>query len=114
MPAVAVKVGPILQETRRLLSDESSWTRGAWARDARGAECWPEDQGACRWCLLGALRRVAGRGSDGFFACTGALSDELRRRGVAEILPEFNDRRTHAEVLALLDAAAARVKLRRF
>jgi hypothetical protein len=37
-----------------VLSDESKWTKGAFARDTEGKEVPAEDEKAVRWCLVGA------------------------------------------------------------
>jgi hypothetical protein len=46
-------------KVKDILTDESRWTQGALARDERGEPCEPGDDRARRWCVLGALCRVA-------------------------------------------------------
>jgi hypothetical protein len=43
-----------------ILTDQSKWTQGAFARDEHGEMRRPDDDRASRWCILGALRRAYG------------------------------------------------------
>jgi hypothetical protein len=42
---------------RELLSDESKWTQGFYARNSVGSEVEAIDPEACCWCLSGALMK---------------------------------------------------------
>lgn len=99
----------ILKEARELLSDEKRWTRGAGARDANGVVTDILGSDAQCWCAAGALRKVVGRcpdvdDNDNEFI---GAREALRRQQKNEFVSMFNDRSSHAEVVALFDAAIA-------
>lgn len=114
----------VLQGARDLLSDPANWTQGTTARDADGrdlvelleddyrfvdsaetaAACHPD---AVCWCLGGALDRAAGetiRYDDPRFVVLWELVDHK--------VGPWNDTHEHADVLAALDEAIARVASR--
>lgn len=112
----------VLTRTRSLLSHPGAWTQFHWA-------AWPDvlrpggiaisSNGnaplACRVCLEGALERASGGSqispvvveSRPLLEANDLLCVLLNRRSVRV----WNDdsRRTHADILALLDAAIARL-----
>jgi hypothetical protein len=93
----------VLRQARALISDPARWCRAAAARDHHLAPTFPTDPQARRWCVQGAVRRIA--------------EDELpvfqpALRYLAQFAPNgevtlVNDRDGHAAILALLDAAIA-------
>jgi hypothetical protein len=84
---------------RELLADESRWCQRELALTAAGCESSPEGPDATRFCLIGACMRIYG---------TSGLIYKIARRklqiavGCDVSLAEFNDRHTHAQVLALV------------
>ncbi len=48
----------VLKEARALIADPARWTTGCFAVDAAGEPIGPRDDGACRWCALGAIAAV--------------------------------------------------------
>ena len=84
---------------------ERGWCQGWFARDADGVEVSFASQSACRFCAIGAIRRVAdipdGNNGIGLLFRAGGLT--------ALDLAAWNDapERTQADVLALYDAAIA-------
>jgi hypothetical protein len=88
-----------LVSLRDLLADPERWTQGAAARDATGEEMGVNRAAACRWCLTGGVRRIAGTG----------LGLEMLRVLARHLPPgsprlaAFNDTHTHADVLDLVD-----------
>lgn len=42
---------------RELLSDEGKWTKGAYARNANGEDCYASSPDAVCWCLDGAAMK---------------------------------------------------------
>lgn len=40
-----------------LLSDESKWTKGAFAEDRKGIPVHSKSDDAVKWCILGALNK---------------------------------------------------------
>jgi hypothetical protein len=101
----------MLQDARRLVAD--SWCYGADARDAGGVEVEPWDESAASWSLLGAIVAVMEEEAAlagelplaDLAAALYALSDLIE----TDSLVEWNDdpRQTQANVLAVLDRAAA-------
>ena len=49
----------VLRNARDLLSNDSRWTAGAWARDDQGKRCGPLSVRARQWCAWGALQKCA-------------------------------------------------------
>ena len=95
----------VLKAARELIADESRWTQKTYARDADGnAVDWALTC-AHSFCMLGAIRHVTGRpiGHGPVFAA-------IERACGVEYVVDFNDSHTHAEVLALFDAAIARLE----
>jgi hypothetical protein len=92
---------------RALLEDPARWTQRASARDAKGRMCGPTAPAARSWCLSGGVYNV----TDDEPALVAGMLRTLERRlpaGSYTGRPElgfFNDRSTHAQVLALIDAA---------
>ena len=109
----------VLEKARELLTPEGAWVQGAHARDVGGERCFSRDPEACQWCLVGAVSRVAH--NSGEYRWILPSLDTLARVGLGvtpgtrdprkpgQILVKWNDhpKRTHAEVLALLDRAIA-------
>ena len=74
-------------------------------------DCLPEDRGACRFCILGAL---AAEGLDFWLEGDDRGAEDSEQSYLQRTLPapsmtleQFNDHRPHADVLALLDRAIA-------
>jgi hypothetical protein len=80
-----------------LLKSHRQWTRGAFARTARGVECDAADPRAVRWCLLGALQKCTeGHEYDRIRAA-------IRRELCTTCIAVWNDERaTYDEVIRLL------------
>jgi hypothetical protein len=94
-----------LRKARELLSDRDRWTQGALAKSRHPlgslpVSCGATDPHAYCWCLRGALHKVADRE----VAWRAECYLELAVPPSLDIAA-FNDHRTHAEVLALLDEA---------
>ena len=93
-----------LTRVRKLIEAPESWIQNNIAEDAAGNAIYSYDPTACRFCLLGAIHRVAhaqGRALD-MIECLHAVDDDQQ---LGDGIPEFNDSATHSEVLALLDRA---------
>jgi hypothetical protein len=93
-------------KVKELLADEKAWTRWAFARDAEGNAVSPESRDACRFCLLGAIRRCYAGDHDGMWAAMDRLRQVIPA-GDAHEISEFNDLpgTTHAAVLAVVQEA---------
>jgi hypothetical protein len=96
----------ILEKARELISDESRWTRGWFAKTADGYRCNPLSLGAECFCALGALSKVMGTN---YGELTGKTATERLRSSLPSgcNITGFNDSATHAEVLDLFDRAIA-------
>lgn len=101
-----------LKEGRETISNPARWTQAAYARPAGKAGIVSSDsRDAVCWCSVGALFKV--RWKYGHQA-TNAAEDILDRiaierdGGVLGMIG-YNDRHTHAEVLAVWDEAIAQV-----
>jgi hypothetical protein len=95
---------------RALLEDPERWTQHAQARDANGSPCGPDLPEARSWCLAAGVYKVTATASP---ELTAGMMRALECRLPADACmgrPElgfFNDHSTHAQVLALIDAARA-------
>lgn len=90
----------LLRGVRELLAVPERWTKKAFARTATGTICNDTQDVAVAWCIRGAAYRL-GLGHDEFCSSMLYSPNDLSRWNDA---PE----RTHAEVLARLDAAIER------
>ena len=96
-----------LKAARQLISDPAKWTQGVQARDEHGEQVPHSDRAAYCFCIMGAVNRVKPlwKKLDALLALS-----KITRRDFAASVPEFNDTHTHAEVLALFDAAIAELE----
>lgn len=76
---------------------ESTWCKGEWARTEDGHGTGPLDPQACKWCMWGWIRRR--------FPALAAAKAALAAVIGTELLGEWNDSHTFAEVLAAFKAA---------
>jgi len=104
----------ILTKARELIADPARWTQGALARTTNRETVSPYDNSAICWCLVGACSRASAtdEASDDFGPALAALEDACVAAGGGASIPSFNDQpgRTHAQVLAVLDAATESLK----
>jgi hypothetical protein len=101
----AMKDLEIIKGARELISDPERWSQGWYAHDKKGDWADFASDSACRWCAMGAIRKQTNS------------TDERDCRYLYELLVGddgslslFNDTHTHAEVVALFDAAIARLE----
>ena len=98
-----------LKDTRKLLSDESKWCKGALALDSNGEECSYYACDAVKWCLPSALYYI--KDENAYHVTLGtlynvvlfAIEDHYHFHRVVE----FNDHAdtTHEDILNVLDLA---------
>jgi hypothetical protein len=96
----------ILTATRALLSRPERWTQRAYARDGAGQPVCNHEPEACCWCLSGAVARTSRAYSAKYLSL--AYQAIYAAAGVEMGgLIDWNDApgRTHADVIAMLDAA---------
>lgn len=93
----------VLIKARALV--EKGWTKGAGARRANGASVYPDDNEACRWCILGAVNAAEYHDRELRLRAITKLKAAIPKAGIAD----FNDdpATTHADVLAAFDRAIA-------
>lgn len=96
----------ILKAGRELISDPARWTQATSARTADGEPCNSFSKRAASFCSLTAVDHAAGDSSDGSH-CAAVKALQIAARGS---IVEFNDRHTHAEVLAAWDRAIAKLE----
>ena len=98
----------VLKATRALIDTPEKWTKGAYARDARGRVVGWLDPGASCFCVQGAFHKALGHLGDSSF--------EVWHERVSDAFPahfnsvqEYNDHpdTTHADIMAVFDRAIA-------
>lgn len=102
------KAVDLLREARALISDPDKWTQGTLARNAYGSEVASYSHDACKWCVAGAMLRVADSNDVPYsteLSAHSALVLASRELFGSSAIEEVNDTRTHADVLALFDRA---------
>lgn len=90
-----------IRKAREIISDESHWTRGELARDARGDDVPPLSPRAHCFCAVGALARATKLRTD--TVDSARIMNQIRRVCGIDFLSDYNDSHTHAEVLAMFD-----------
>lgn len=99
---------------RAIVTDPEAWTKGCEARNDKGQEVATYDNGACKFCMVGALNFAAGNASD--FGSTYQLYEGIKFLNRAIMVLDsrthpnvtvFNDsgRTTHRQMLAVYDKA---------
>lgn len=98
----------VLIAARELITPRKGWTKGWFARDAKGLTTLPHTSEAVCFCALGAIERCAGNAT--------RLYDQAKTP-LAAVVPHgdialFNDakRRTHKDILAAFDRAIAALR----
>jgi len=62
-----------------LLSDKTKWTKWVSARSATQKAVEPDDEKAVCWCVIGAINKCYGYGSE-YNRAIGALRDIIRKK----------------------------------
>lgn len=91
-----------LRQARDLIADPAHWTQRTSARDAAATPVPVASPDAKSFCTLGAVDRAAGFDPHDFYTATAFFYQVI---GSGESIAQFNDGHTHAEVIALFDAA---------
>ena len=97
----------ILATARELIAEPEHWQQGMYASNRDGLGTAPTSPGAIKFCIIGAFSRVAWS-LDTEADCE--AKDVLRKFLGVRNLIEYNDRHSHAEVLAALDGAIEQEK----
>jgi hypothetical protein len=96
-----------LRAARQLITDPAKWTQGDYARDADGIDVAPEDEDAVCFCSYGAIASICGLNED--LPPFRHLHNVCGRMFKMSVI-DLNDTHSHAEVLALFDAAIAELE----
>lgn len=92
---------------RELLTNQSKWTKGAFAKTATGHPTDYDSNDAAKFCLVGAARKCYGRGEEGNAVLRTLIYEIDGRRPFrdAKNVASWNDAlgRTFADVKALVE-----------
>lgn len=93
---------------RRLLLNESSWTRNCSAITSEGKKTTVDDPNACSFCLVGAAVRCYGENTKEFVSVLRQMRDYLVKEGLIDRemgVVGFNDnpRTTFADIRRLVE-----------
>jgi hypothetical protein len=95
-----------LKAARQLITDPAKWTQGEYARDAYGKEVRPWSEDARCFCAFGAIQHVTkSEDSEVDYLLIKTCFNNFQMSVL-----DLNDTHTHAEVLALFDAAIAELE----
>lgn len=83
-----------------LYSDESKWTKGAYAKTSEGYFTYSRDGGAVCWCLAGAALKVSCGTQEAFSAIWNKVFAEV---GMDMVTWNDDPERTFEEVKALVE-----------
>lgn len=91
----------VLKGTLELFQDRSKWSQGFFAADSVGAMCSPHSDEAKCFCLMGGIRKVAGKENPGIVISCVSL---IQRANNIENIPHWNDNteRQHSNIINAL------------
>lgn len=109
-----MKVSEMLIKAKALIENEANWIQGQYARETpNGKTLSPRDGRAKCFCAIGALRHVDGATGHGDGVLMKAAEVLAKFAGAESAdthsgrVMKFNDRASHADVLAMFDKAIA-------
>jgi hypothetical protein len=108
-----MKTSELLIKARALIANPENWTRMAFARDSEGVSVDELCDDAVCFCAVGAINRA--KADHGYLG--GDNPPMKLMRGVVSqcfknsLISEFNDTRTHAEVMFLFDKTIAMAQI---
>ncbi len=91
-------------KVRELLSDPSRWTQGTFARNRNGIPTSSNAPDACKWCLLGAIRKCYPEEGD-YGKSWRKLKDAVYEYTGTDLAAVFNDTAKHEDILKVLEIA---------
>lgn len=94
----------ILRRARERILVPAKWTQRAYALNAAGMSVYGHSPDAVRWCAVGAIRAEAPAWHPQSSAAMGALNGAAFRTEGMGVM-SLNDLGTHAQVIAVFDAA---------
>lgn len=93
-----------LKAAKKLIRAKKRWTTIWWARNTKGVCVKPSGRAAVQWCALGAIFKQKSPFERNAIAALQAAVPSKNS------IAHFNDTHTHPEVLAVFDAAIARLE----
>ena len=91
-----------LKKIRQLIEDPERWTQGDYAHDKDGQSVYFMDRAAYSFCLAGAIRRTCNETAVQDYRVYNVLATYIP---YGQLLFEYNDKVSHAEIINLLDKA---------
>jgi len=94
-------------KVKELLSDESKWTRNAYARNRYGESVLPSDPEATCFCLSGAIDKCYGSNPPLAWAVSCKIEGVLPRawHGGIQTISNFNDNACFDQIKKVLEEA---------
>ena len=109
------KPSELLTEAKAVIEDVTHWTTQVYARDQYGEPEGPSSDSACQFCSLGALRKIWFTSDKRDYFIKGTPYDtacDFLIKAIKSLHPtyhgviaDFNDARTHGEVMEAWDLA---------
>lgn len=98
----------ILIKARTYIEDPAHWTTKTYARDAEGNDVAALDDDAVCWCSAGAVIKAADAlNASSPWSAVRMLDHVVSDLHPGWITPEFNDHKSHSDVLDLFDRTIA-------
>jgi hypothetical protein len=87
-------------KVRELLSDESKWCQGSFAKDRNGLDVSIHSSEAVCWCLSGATAKCYGWGENWGWRI---IRSDLQKSRISGGIGSWNDTHSYQEVKELVD-----------
>lgn len=100
-----MKISDQLKAAKALISTPETWTQGRCARNSSNQSVHVMDSTACKWCSIGALRNVYGMNDTHKNKEYTQSRSYLAYASHGFMVPVFNDKSPHSEVMAMWDRA---------
>lgn len=96
-----------LKATRELIGTPDKWTQNVYSRDKLGSQCSIRSSEACKFCIMGAIRRVDdSAAADKAYEYLKNYSPILDSYSKGQLVVYNDDSNTtHKDIIALLDKA---------
>lgn len=101
------QVTEVLTTAKALIADPARWIKGHYAMCSEGYPLDVMHDEAVNFDSEGALHRAAGVSPTAFLVGPAGVAEGLLRKAMGGAILNFNDTRTHPEVMAAFDSAIA-------
>ncbi len=98
------KLDTNIQKVIDLIRDGNSWCREWESQKLSGEKCNFDDTEAKKWCLIGAMMKVAGQATEDYFAMYNLFRSQIQN------VSHFNDTSKHKDVIKFLEGCLALAK----